>query len=504
MAPDTSDGAAVANSGIPYEIHPRPIPGQPPPPPHVYEAPDDLFDWAKIRRYVVFSLGSVRRRFGLFMAIAGSMILFAATALWALPKTYEVECRLLAQKNPVLAVKADQSQSTDPTRAAAEIIVRHENLHALIRQTDLVTEWPKHRAPILQLKDWVTAKMGSTPKPEDLMNGLTGLLEKQLNVYATPDGTVVIGLRWPDDRVMAYRLVDAAEQNFLEMRHVLEVSTIAEQISILEGHAANLKKDIMKQVEQLQQSQQRSAKEPRVARPPPPKALDAEVVNLRVMLDAKRRALSDLEEYRRRHLLELQTRLAEQRAVYSENHPAIMDLAQSIESLRRESPQLIALRQEEGDLRQQLARVSDGSEAGSSAALAIPPDLFRDRGEDSTVEYERAQLRFAVQQHAHLRERIDAGRIDLDTARAAFKYRYSVVVPAQIPRGPIKPKASLVMFASLVAGILLALFGTTAADLRTGLVLEQWQLNELLGASKAIVSVRLHWPLASGQPPRSR
>lgn len=479
----------MANSGIPYEIHPRPIQGQPPSPPQPYEAPpDDLFDWEKIRRYVVFSLGSVRRRFGLFMAVAGSMVLFAAAALWALPKTYEVESRLLAQKNPNLSVKADASQTTEPTRAAAEIIVRHENLQSLIQQTDLIAEWPKHRAPILRFKDWMTAKMGKTPGADELTKGLTGLLENNLNVWATPDGTVTIRLRWPDDRVMAYRLVDAAQQNFLEMRHVLEVSTIAEQISILEGHAANLKKDIMKQVEQLQQSQQRSAKDPRPLPRPSIKALDPEVVNLRVMLEGKRRALADLEEYRRRHLNELQTRLSEQRAVYSGNHPAIIDLEQSIESLRRDSPQLLALRQEEADLRQQLSRL-DTSETAPSAALAIPADLFRDRGEDSTVEYERAQLRFAVQQYAHMRERIDAGRIDLDTARAAFKYRYSVVVPAQVPRGPIKPKALLVMSAALIAGILLALFATTATDFRSGVVLETWQLQNLLGPGQAVIEV---------------
>lgn len=445
-------------------------------------------------------MGSVSRRFGLFMAVAGSMVLFAAAALWALPKTYEVECRLLAQKNPVLSVQADASPGTDPTRAAAETIVRHENLFALIHQTDLVMEWPNHRAPILRLKDWVTAKMGSTPTPEDLANGLAGLLEKNLKVWTTPEGSVVIVLRWPDDRIMAYRLVDAAQQNFLEKRHVLEVSTIAEQISILEGHAANQKKDIMKQVEQLQQSQQRSAKEPRVARAPPPRSLDPEVVNLRVMLEGKRRALADLEEYRRRHLLELQTRLAEQRAVLSATHPAIMDLEQSIVSLRHESPQLVALRQEEAELRKQLARVADEADTAASGALAIPSDLFRDRGEDSTVEYQRSQLRYAVQQYAHLRERIDAGRIDLDTARAAFKYRYQVVAPAQIPRGPVKPKPALVIFASLIAGILLALFATTAADVRTGVVLEQWQVADLLGSSQALVSVRLPWPRTNRHP----
>ena len=484
----------VANSGIPYEIHPRPVPGQQPPPhPPAYDAAsDDLFDWAKIRRYVVFSLGSVRRRFGLFMAVATSMVIFAGLALWALPKTYEVESRLLAQKNPVLAVKADASVTTDPTRAAAEIIVRHENLHALIRQTDLIAEWPRHRAPILRFKDWLVEKLGRTPPPEDLLAGLTGLLERNLNVWATPDGTVVIRLLWPDDRVMAYRLVDAAQQNFLEMRHVMEVSSIAEQISILEGHAANMKKDIMKQVEQLQQAQQRSSREAvhAAVRPPAPKPLDPEVANLRVMLEGKRRAIADLEEYRRRHLTELQTRLTEQRAVYSESHPAIIDLEQSIDSLRRDSPQLLALRKEEADLRQRLSTMADGADTSSaSAALSIPADLFRDRGEDSNVEYQRAQLRFAVQQFAHLRERIDAGRIDLDTARAAFKYRYSVVVPAQVPRGPVKPKAMLVMVAAFVAGLFLALFATTATDFRSGVVLETWQLQNLLGPGHPVIEV---------------
>src|SRR6266446_2201699 len=91
----------------------------------------------------------------------------------------------------------------------------------------------------------------------------------------------------------------------------------------------------------------------------------------------------------------------------------------------------------------------------ANAAPAIPADLFRDLAtdEDSSVEYARAQLQYAAQQYAAMRGRIDAARIDLDTARAAFKYRYSVVTPPQMPRGPIKPKTPLVMFAAVIAGL---------------------------------------------------
>jgi len=469
---------------------------------------EDLFDWAKLRRYLVFSLGSVRRRPWLFVLVVSAMVGLTAGALAVLPKTYQVDCKLLAQKNSVLAVRADANLNDQPAHSAVEMIVRHENLQALIRQTDLLQEWPRRRAPILRFKDWVMGHFRAPPDEAQQMEALTGLLEKQLNVWTNlSEGTVNIGLHWPDP-VMAYRLVDAAQQNFLEMRHVLEISTISEQISILEGHAAKLKQDIDKQVAELQrvrdQNAPKSARAARRAPEPRPAPVDPEVEELRRTLQARQRAIADLEDMRRRHLLDLQTRLAEQQAVFSENHPIILDLKESIQSLSRESPQLATLRQEEADLRRQLA--ARGADLQQIPGVpALPADLFRTdmafAGEDSSTEYARSQLRFAAQQYASMQERINAAQVDLDTARAAFKYRYRMVVPPQIPNGPIKPKASLMMVAAVVAGLLLALFTTTLADLRSGLVLERWQLEDLLDASQQIVQVDFPWtppPLPPG------
>ena len=475
-------------------------------PPHpAYEGPqDELFDWQKWRRYAAFSFGSVRRRPFLFAFVFCGMVLLAAAALAVLPKTYEVESRLLAQKNPVLAVRADANQMDQPTRAAAETIIRRENLQALISQTELLQEWPKRRAPSLRFKDWLLRLLKRQTSEQELSEGLTGLLEKNLTVWTTPDGTVVIKLHWPD-ALMAYRLVDAAEQNFLEKRHVLEISTIAEQISIYEGHAAKLKNDIEAEVAELERMRQDSAPRRSAAPAPRPRTrIDPDVLNLRVTLEGKRRAIADLEEARRRHFSELQTRLAEQRAVYSENHPMLLDLQRSIDSLRQESPQLSALREEERELRRQLAELPGGGEGTMPGAPEIPPDLFRGGDEHSSVEYARAQLRYAAQQYAAMRERIDSARIDLDTARAAFKYRYSVVIPPQVPRGPIKPKAPLVMAGAIIAGLFLALFATTFADLRAGVVLKHWQLEDLLGHPGTIVAVRLPWPPPSDQLPPSQ
>ncbi len=482
------------------EVHARPIHSPAPHP--VYDGPhEELFDWHKVQGYALFSLGSVRRRPLLFLSVFATMILLAVVALVVLPKTYEVQSRLLAQKNPVLAVRADSNQM-EPTRAAAETIIGRDNLRSLIQQTDLLQEWTKHRAPILRWKDWLLRALNRAPTEEELTKGLTLLLEKNLTVWTTPDGTVAIQVRWRDP-LMAYRLVDAAQQNFLEKRHVLEISTIVEQISILEGHASGLKKEIETQVAELQRLRDNFApKSARAAPPPPPaKMVDPEQRNLRVMLNAKRRVITDLEEFRQRHLVELQTRLTEQRAIYSENHPIVVDLQRSIELLRHQSPQVVMLRQEEADLRRQLANYSEGAEGVAPGAANIPAELFRDLSgsEDSSVEYAGSQLRYAAAQYASLRERIDAARIDLDTARAAFKYRYSVVVPPEIPGSPIKPKATLVIMAALVAGLFLALFATTAADLLSGVVLERWQLEDLLPPSQAILGVP--WRAAGQLPP---
>jgi hypothetical protein len=475
--------------------HAIPSPRQPPAHEGLHE---DLFDWEKIRHYTVLSLGSVRRRWLLFIVVAAGIPLLAAGGLAVLPKTYEVTTRILAQRNPVLAVRADTNQM-EPTKAAVDTITSHDNLRSLIQQTDLLREWRRRRAPAQRWKDSLERRLGRAPTEDELTQGLVGLLQKQINVWVTPDGTVTIKLHWQDP-LMAYRLVDAAQQNFLEKRHVLEVSTIAEQITILEGHAARLKKDIDAQVAELQRLRDRSGAKGQRPAPAAPtvNTLDPEAVNVRVMLDAKRRAIADLEEFRQRHLIELQTRLTEQRAIYSENHPIVTDLQRSIELLKQPSPQLAMLRQEEAALRRQLADSSDDSSAKGSPNLA--PDIFRDlaTAEDSTVEYARSQLRYAVQQYAAMRERIDAANIDLDTARAAFKYRYSVVTPPEIPRGPIKPKKLLVLAAALVAGLLLALFATTAADLRSGLVLERWQLEDLLSPPQAVLGVPLR---AVGQLP---
>ena len=74
--------------------------------------------------------------------------------------------------------------------------------------------------------------------------------------------------------------------------------------------------------------------------------VNEELVRLRSMIDAKERAVADVEEFRRRRLLDLQAQLDEKRGIYSDAYPAVVSLRQDIEAMERESPQATALRQE--------------------------------------------------------------------------------------------------------------------------------------------------------------
>src|SRR4029079_11037513 len=117
--------------------------------------------------------------------------------------------------------------------------LRRDNLIALITQTDLINEWDRRRVPVLKMKDWVYRKVTRyTPDADDKLEALIGLLEDRMAVEAGPvgDGTVTIKLDWPDAE-MAYRLVQAAQQAFLEARQVAETAAIGESIAILERYS---------------------------------------------------------------------------------------------------------------------------------------------------------------------------------------------------------------------------------------------------------------------------
>ena len=63
-----------------------------------------------------------------------------------------------------------------------------------------------------------------------------------------------------------------------------------------------------------------------------------------------------------------------------------------------------------------------------------------------------------------LLDRLNSARIELDTARAAFKYRYTIVRPPQLPKRPVKPKVPVVVGGGVLAATVLAVASTCSGS----------------------------------------
>lgn len=484
-----------------------PLPGQLQSPPTENA---DLFDFGQIRDYLGFVRRAVGRHKLLVLVAWVSVMGVAAATVAILPRSYHVETKILAQQNHVIAALGNPNRTVPrdadaPTKAASETVLRRDNLISLIKQTDLVDQWEATRAPANRMKDWVMKVVKGAPTEEDRVDALVGLLEKKLQVQIG-EGTVTIMIDWPNDE-MAFRLVEAAQQNFLEARHVSEISSISEAISILEGHAAGVREVIDGALERIQRfnarQQPQQGKGVAVAGPSAAKkALQREREQVNEMLTAKKRAISDLGEFRLKRLSELQTKLAELRTNYSDIHPEVQSTQQSIASLGKDSVQLSDLKKDEESLKAEVARL-DKAIAEAPAASAAGPGATMDEAlkaidtegtpvtakqsaqdnekEAQAVEFAKARMSVALSKYDELLERIDSAKIELATARAAFKYRYSVIRPAQRPKKADKPNVPIIMALGAFAAVALAVLAAVLADVRTGRILESWQVQRLLG-----------------------
>ncbi len=488
-----------------------------------------IVNYRALRNWLKFAVRSLKKHKGLVLGVAAGVLGLAALCVIVMPKRYHIETHLLAQRNLVLALPGEESGGRSPSNAAAETILKRDNLVALVKETDLLDEWSVRRAPILRLKDLVTSAFTRRPSEAERVDGFVKYLRKQLKVTNDDSiGSVAIEIEWPDGR-MGYHLVESAQRNYLEARHVEETSTIAESASILEGHAAELRRDIDQAVQRIQTLREKKqaerdqapaapkhvpkandeAGEKAAARAPAPPAAEPPKLDdfalrrlseLPVVIEAKRNAIRELEDFRQRRVAELQAQLEDKRASYTEEHPAIADLKHSIAAASHESTQVKNLRGELRQLEAEYQQLSGkaapagekfpragggGGGARASADRGLPGDVIRIEQEpaeerDPEIEYARAQLKHSITSYQDLEQRIQRARIDLDTAEAAFKYRYKVVSPPEIPKGPVFPNVPLVLIGAAFAGLFLGLFAAVGLDLKRGVLHEPWQVEQFL------------------------
>ena len=436
-------------------------------------------------------LGAAMRR----KALAAAIFLMGLGVLVAYYKLktplYRVEASILVLSTSPLA----HSSPEEPARSANALVHRRENLIDLIRQTNLLVEAGAAPVTIAARLSRLLSFLTRAPPANDADEPMIALvlrLDRALEVTTGVDGTINIRIDWPDPQ-QAYRLVETAQQNFLEARHVQEITAVDEVISILQGRTSTLREQLDRTIEEVQ----RDATLKSVARssdgsarssaprsdPAAARTKAEELVSLKSMLDAKERAITDLEDFRRRRLAELMAQLEEKRGMYSDTYPGVVTLRQDVEALSRESPQIASLRHAAQKLRDQylerLAKERANEGATRTTSVATPADRA-ERAVSSPVIEQDERVREARARYVSMVDRLATVQLELDSARSAFKHRYSVAWPAEVPGEPFSPKPLKVLGLGSVAVLLLALLGAAAPDLWSGRIVQRWQIERSL------------------------
>jgi len=480
----------------------------------VEEASDDDGDDASPVDWVRFAFRAATRRKKLSRAtfVVVVALTVAAAVLW--PRTYSTESKIVVERNAIMPALADPHRAVPvdyeaPTKGAQDAILARDSLENLVRQTNLEQRWTVGRPVVLRAKDAAMGLFRPPPSDADKQRALVAMLEKSLRV--TVDNTsITIGVDW-DDPVSCYDIVTTVQKNYLDARHNVEVSVISEAIAILEEHANEERDNVAAALTEMQRL--RSDQQPLVV--PAPAASGAPQVryvpapgthttvpsgnanaDLLKQLDDKRKAIRALEDARQRRLNELNGQLTDLRATLAAAHPAVLEVERKIEAARSEAPELVTLRSEERDLLARIAAANDTRAATPAAAttqvlvpvpVATSPLQREPHGvlplpaaDDTLVEAQRQKLQSATIKYQDLMDRIDSARIELETARAAFKYRYSVVIAPEVSKSPKKPNVPVVVGGGLLLAFLLAFAFPMGADLATGRVMESWQAERRL------------------------
>ncbi len=466
------------------------------------------FSLELVKSYLAFAGRALRARIGLAIVIGLVGLSLTVAVHQLFPRTYRCTTILMGVSNPVLDGDRDRSAFS----GAQGLIMRRENLEAIVRETGLVAKMSERRPPLLELKDTVRDWLLG-PVPEKFkIEGLISTLENRIGAFTDQDDNLNINADW-NDAVTAKELAEAAKDSFLRTRQSIEISAFEDKMSILDAHATKLRAEIDTLAQQLRAAADAKTAQvsksvsvtqvtptevtvtplPRAGKAP---AIDAELPVLRDKLAALKGKLEAAENDRKSRMRDEQAKLAELKLKLTPNHPQVATQAERVAMASQVSSELALMRADAADLdgqikqRQALGRTTVGggvvgggtARAGAGAAPTaepLPAEIMSLLGkQDDSDPALTAQLSGAIVRYGAVRDDVRAGKISLDTAQAAFNHRYKMVVPPDVPNAPIKPKAVVVFGAGIVLSLLLALLIPIALQLKNGMLVEYWQVQQ--------------------------
>ena len=444
-----------------------------------------LFEPGELGDYLGFVFRSVRRRWKLAASILVVFTAAAAAAVALIPRRYHVEARLFAMpvEGAPGALRGANGEPSGLAQGAAEVIVTHQNLSDLIREVDFAGRWRAERPPILRLVDRARQALGARALDhEEFERALIAYLQKKLIVQAK-GADVTIAFDWPEPGT-AHEVVKIAQQKLLSIRHAAELIPLERRVNAAEASTIVAQRRIDELVSRLDDVAKHRREGARASSVRGLQAQgkfrdlpDPRLAEERLQIMARRKDIAEMEDVRHKRLSELNAQLSEQKATLGKGHPALRDIEDRIRSFERQGTELDALKREEQRLLAAYVR-SGGKEIELSDPGPTWSAVLKDDDEPSA--YGKARIVMELTTLQQLLGQVAEARVALASAKASFDSRYIVIVPSEVPEKPAAPNVPMLMLAGIFGGLLLAVFGTVASDLRGGVIRETWQAQRRL------------------------
>jgi capsular polysaccharide biosynthesis protein len=473
---------------------------------------EEGLDLGAITDMVGYVLRAPKRRPRRFLALLIIGIALGGAIFMLYPRSYSTEVKILAQRNLILPALGNPNRTVpreadNPTKNVGDSILQHDNLVGLIKQVNLVDRWESTRPPVLRWKDKISQRLSGPQTEQERMRSMEGVLEKKLTI-TSDETTITITAEW-NDAQMAYDIASSVEKNFIDARYDAEISVINDAIDILQQHA-NEEKDKFDAARNEFETVEMKLPKQAAASTPKPIATHTAAPTAKVVppapttttqaafdpaliqqLQDKRTEIQQIENVRNSRIQELNKQLSDALVQYRPEHPTVVAIKTKLQDAQAESPDLNRLRGEERALIEKMsinapplataiaAASSSPRAAATIAALTGAPSPMVIE-EDPAVTVARMKLQQSAAKYAELEKNVDSAKIELDIAKTAHKYRFSIVRPAEVSKHPHKPNP-VMLFAGVVFLVLLIAFGgVVLRERRHGIIVERWQVERKL------------------------
>jgi hypothetical protein len=119
-------------------------------------------------------------------------------------------------------------------------------------------------------------------------------------------------------------------------------------------------------------------------------------------------------------------------------------------------------------------------ESGSGVHAGMPVSAQDLEVADPASAMAFSKLQARIHKYQEFMDQISAAKLELDLARNAFKYRYNMFRPPEVPSKTKHPIRILLSLAGALVGLLLAFGLSTAVDVVSGRFVEPWQVRRRL------------------------